>query len=119
MLVTVYKGRTRDFTLTVRNVDGDIVPFSSGDVMRLKIGRVGSIPLLDLDSAAVSSNGSSIQASNPSSVSLAQEDLDLLEAGIYTVEVGIVDDSDSDKFKHAETGVFSLIETMLGERALT
>ncbi len=118
MFVTVYRGRTRDFTVTVFDPNDDQVTFRTEDVMRLKVGRVGGAPILDFDSNAATSNGSSVADANPCNVRLAQGDLNLLEPGIYTIEVGIVDDSDADKFKHAQTGILSLVDTMLGDTGL-
>lgn len=118
MLVTAYRGRTKDFTVTVKEADGTTSDFVTCDVMRVKIGRVGAVPILDLDSAAPSANNSNVTPSNPAFVRLDQNDLKFT-VGFYTIEVGIVDDSDYDKFKHAESGTFHLVDTMLGDVGLT
>lgn len=116
MLLTAYKKRWKCYTLTVTDADGATIPFVSGDVMRVKIGRSLSVlPILDLDSAAASSNGSSLTAANPTTMKLVANDADLFDAGTYDIEVGIVDDSDNDNFKHAITGIFQVHDTQLGD----
>ena len=113
ILITAYRKRTCSFTVTVNDANGDVVVFS-GDVMRIKIGRKGSTPILDLDSVAASANGSTVSAANPTTVRLDQDDLDITP-GILDFEGGIVDDQDSDAFKHAEDGVIAIHETMTGD----
>lgn len=118
MFLTAYRKRTCTVTVTVTQSDGSAVTFASGDVMRVKIGRAGHAPILDLDSANATSNGSSVSAANPTTLRLDQDDLDITP-GVYDIEVAIVDDSDSDAIKHGELGVFNLLDVPLGDIGLT
>jgi len=116
---THYRNRTARFLITVTDADGDNVVLASGDVVRVKIGRGNATPLLDLDSAAATANGSSLTAANPSTLLLVAEDSDLTP-GIYDIEVAIVDASDgSGRIKHAESGTFIIHDTPGGDTGLT
>lgn len=114
VLLTLYKNRTTRETITVTDADGDNVDFESGDTFRVKIGRTGAAPLLDLDSDAASANGSTVQAANPSIVVLDQDDVETLSAGVYDCEVSIVDASDGNRIKHADKGVCVVHGTQAG-----
>jgi len=94
------------------DVNGDAVTIASGDAVRVKIGRNGETPILDLSSAAASANGSTLTAANPATLYLVQGDA-TATPGAYDLEAAVVDASES-KIKHAETGVFVLHETPLG-----
>lgn len=118
LFLTAHKRRTFSFQVTVLDSAGVASVFASGDVMRVKIGRNLAVPVLDLDSAAASANGSTVSAANPTTIRLDQDDIDITP-GILDIEVGIVDDSDSDALKHAEKGVFNLVGTQAGDIALT
>ena len=91
---------------------------SEHDIMRIKIGRLGEIPILDLDSVAPT-NSTTVQAANPSTVHLHQDEADLFDPGIYSIEAAIVDTSDGNSIRHADQGVFQLLPTQLGELAAT
>ena len=119
MLLSVHRNRWHCFTLTVTDADDVNVVFASGDVFRVKIGRPGVAPILDMDSAADSANGSSLTAANPSTFNIVPADTGLFTAGTYDIEVAIVDDSDGDHIKHAITGVFVVHDTQLGDVGLT
>lgn len=119
MLLTAYRGRWKCFTLTVTDANGANVVFAAGDVIRVKIGRSrGDVPVLDMDSAAASANGSTLTAANPTTFNLVPADATLFTAGSYDIEVAIVDDTDSDYIKHAITGVFVVHDTQLGDVGL-
>ena len=117
ILVTAYRKRTCSFTVTVSDAVGGAVVFSD-DVMRIKIGRSGETPLLDLDNVVASANGSTVSAANPTTVRLDQDDLDITP-GILDFEVGLVDDQDSNAFKHSEKGVIAVHNTMTGDIGTT
>ncbi len=119
MLLTVYRNRWHCFDLTVTDADGANVVFVAGDVIRVKMGRSGVTPILDMDSAAASANGSTLAAANPSRFNIVPGDTALFTAGSYDIEVSIVDDSDNDNIKHAITGVFVVHESQLGDVGLT
>ena len=117
IFITAYRKRTCTFQVTANDADGTATTFLN-DVMRIKIGRDGSAPLLDLDSVVASANGSTVSAANPTTVRLDQDDLDITP-GILEFEVGIVDDQDSDAFKHVEKGSIALHPTQTGDIATT
>jgi len=113
-------GRTCDRAFTITDAAGDNVVIASGDVVRIKIGRNGETPIIDLDSNSPTVNGSSCTAANPSTVRLHQDDLNRTDfkPGIYTIEVLVIDDSDSDIAKHAGNHVLVLEDTQQGSVAV-
>jgi hypothetical protein len=126
-LLTVYKNRKREYTISLYETDGTTsITLAVTDVVRLKIyRRDAATPVLDLDSAAASANGSVITVDQlgPSPVASVtatfdQADLLLLEPGVYSCEVDVVDDSDGDKILHANTGVIQVMPTGGGDIAL-
>lgn len=125
------KNRTSDDTVNLLEADGTTsVTLAATDVVRFKVYRRDqATPVLDLDSAAASSNGSSITVeelgpSAPASatVRVAQADLLTLDPGVYRGEISIVDDSETapaDAIKHAEDGVVFISGTGGGDIGLT
>ena len=121
-----HAGRTRVFQVSLYEADGSTaVVLGSGDVVRCKIGRGAATPDLDLDSVADASGGSGVTVDtlDPGvvTVRLAQSDTtDLL--GVYDVEIGIVDDSETDPadaFKTCAKGVLHVLPGMGGDVAKT
>jgi hypothetical protein len=94
--------------------DGDDASIASNDNVRIKIGREGQTPLLEVESDAATANGSRCTAANPTVLSLAAADL-AFQAGLYDIEALVVDTSDSDRPKKAEQGIFHLRETLAGD----
>lgn len=113
LFVRAEKSRDSDHTITMGASDGTDVSVATNDNVRLKIGRAGATPVLDLSSAAATSAGSVLTAANPTNLKLVAADLSF-KAGLYDLEVSVVDKSDSNRIKHAEKGVFHLIDTMAG-----
>lgn len=103
-------------TYTITDADGNNVTIGAGDVVRVKIGRSGEAPILDLSSKANTVNGSSVSAANPSAVVIRAADLNRtsFHPGVYDLEVAVVDDSDDDKIKFAGHHVFVLTDTQQG-----
>jgi hypothetical protein len=116
--LTIYRQRGCVRTITVTESDGSNTVFAAGDVFRLKIGRDGAAPLLDLDSKAATANGSGCTAANPTTLTLDRRDV-TMPAGVYDIEALIVDDSDSDQPKQADKGVLTVVETQAGDTGLT
>lgn len=112
IFISHFRRRTGTYDLTIANAAGAEVVIAAGDAIRLKIGRAGSVPLLDLTSDAPSANGSTLTAANPSRLYLTQTDA-TLAPGVYDLELTVVDASDA-RIKHADSGVFALHETPLG-----
>ncbi len=117
-----HANRTQDFTIALFENDGSTALVLAGtDVVRVKVGRAGDTPELDLDSVAATANGSliTIDTLNPASVTLrlGQGDTTGLK-GIYDVEVLVVDDSETapaDAIKAAEYGSLSVIVSQAGD----
>ena len=112
--ITAYKNRTTKERITLTDVDGATVTLDSDDTVRVKVGRQGATPILDITSAAALSGGTSVTSANPCTVIFDQDDLNNKTAGVYDVEAMVVDTLDHNRVKHAEMGVFVLIETQGG-----
>lgn len=119
MFITAYRGRTKLCDITITDEDGDNVSISGSDAIRVKIGNGKDTPLLDLDTVAATANGSSLTLANPTRLRLDQSDLSGIPAGVYDIEVSVVDNSDSQKIKHAESGTFALHDTPGGDVGLS
>lgn len=105
--------RFNKFTITIGDASGDDSVVAANDIVRVKIGRLGDTPLLEVESDTATANGSSTTAANPTVLSIEGADLSF-PAGIYEVEADILDTSES-KIKKAERGIFQLRESMGGD----
>lgn len=112
---TVRKGRDCTFTVTIYETSGDEYTYASGDVIRVKIGRSGQTPILDLSSKAATANGSNITQDNPCTVVLRAADTELLPVMVLELEVVVVDDSDKDKVLHADDHIINVLDRQGGE----
>lgn len=119
LFFTAYRRRNFQVWITINGADGNPVSVPSNDAIRCKIGRSGEAPLLDIDNKAATANGSVLSDGNPTRLIIRPGDLNDISPGIYDLEIGFVDDSDSDAFKHAEKGTFVLVETQLGDTGLS
>lgn len=86
--------------------------------MRVKIGRHNEIPELDLHSQAPTANGSSVTITNPTTLVLDQDDLDFA-AGIYDIEIILMDDATGSLVTHLASGILAVDDTQLGDVAVT
>jgi len=123
--VKAYANRTVDFTVTLKTNSEGYLQLQAGDVVRVKVGRAGTVEL-DLDSVAATMNGSVVtvdevgdgSATHASvTVRLAQGDLDGM-SGLYSVEVLVVDDSEvspADAIKACEYGCLGVLPSMNGD----
>jgi hypothetical protein len=123
----VYRNRTRDFTVPITEADGSTpVELAEADVVRLKIGTNGTVPLLDLSSIEETVNHSSIvftPGSGTCTVRLAQADIEAICAAApgqmaFDCELDVVDASETapvDAIKLAEIGVVFIHPTQTGE----
>lgn len=114
VFITAYQSRNTDEQITILDHTGANADVTSSDKVRIKVGRAGSAPILDVVSGTPLSGGTQVNAANPCTLKLYKADLASITPGIYDCEVGVVDASDSSRFKHAESGVFQLIGTQLG-----
>jgi len=118
--LTFYAERNRKcvFEVPIGEADLDDALIASDDNVRVKIGRNGQAPLLEIQSASATDNGSICTAANPTIVTIAAGDM-TFAAGIYDMEVLIIDKSEANAPKKAETGVFVLRESFGGDVGLT
>ena len=114
-------GRTADYAIELFESDGTTdFPIQLTDNIRIKIGRGSDEPVLDLDSADPTPNGSAVAFSvgtNDVTLRLAQLDTAGLEPGAYDLEIAVVDASETapaDAIKHVQDGVLFLHPAMGG-----
>lgn len=112
--ILVEKSRGVRHEITMLDKDGDEIEVGALDTVRVKIGRRGSTPILDLDSAAASANGSTVSRANPTVVVLTPADTALLSPGVYDVETALYAAADG-AIKHADHGVLSCAGVMAGD----
>ncbi len=116
--------RTKDYTISIKSPDEDYVTLESSDVVRVKIGRVGTVAL-DLSETATANGSVVTQTENgDGSATHAQVTLRLAQAdtidlkGIYSIEVNVVDDSDSDLIKAVDYGCVIFLGSLGGSIGL-
>lgn len=118
-LILAQKKRKLIRDIVIKDSAGATVTPGANDVVRIKIGKVRQVPTLDLDSAAASANGSTIVKGASNRVSIAQADMDLLQPGIYSFEVSLVDNADSQAIKFVDNQIMVVQATQLGDVGLT
>ena len=108
--------------ITINDSAGDAIVPGSNDTVRIKVGRIRQAPILDLDSAAASANGSTVTKNTPSSgvnrVEISQTDMDIAP-GVYTFEVSLVDNADAQAIKHVDAQILVVRGVPLGDVGLT
>lgn len=123
--IALAKNRSTQHVVTLFEADGTTpVILASGDKVRFKMfRRDGSTPELDIDNVGALSGGSIIVVDDldPATITLtvAQGDIDETELGTWRGEIDVVDVSDSNRIKHAESGFCFVTETGGGEIGLT
>lgn len=113
-LVSLRKRRDCAITITITETDGSAYEWIASDAIRVKIGKAGKVPLLDLTSAEDTAAGSGISQANPTTVVIRAADTANFPIGVLDMEVLVVDDSDQDKVKHAEFHEVAILDTPLG-----
>lgn len=114
MIIVGYKRRSIVKVLTLKDSTGATATLGSGDKVRVKIGRNNETPIIDMTSDSATGNGSSVTATNPSTLSIKAADLTNVSVGAYDLEVAIVDASQSNACKSVEHGSFILRDTQTG-----
>ena len=105
--------------ITIKNADDANFVVEASDVIRIKIGRSGSTPILDIDSLGATANGSITTGQNPTRLTVDASDLDTnIAAGHWDIEVCVYDASQTELFI-ANQGIFSLFDTQGGDVAGT
>lgn len=116
-LILAHKNRKLTRDLTILDAAGATITPTANDVVRVKIGLRGRTPLLDLDSAAASANGSTVTKDTPSSgvnrLQIVAADMNMTP-GTYTLELALYDGSDL-AIKHVDHQVFVVHDTMSGD----
>ena len=113
--ILAYKRRRCIFDVTLKDADGEPIVLGSGDIVRVKIGRGGANPKLDLSDAAPTANGSTVSHANPAHVVIDADDLgDDIEAGTWPIEYSLDMGSNSSETLVADVGLFILHESTLG-----
>lgn len=116
MFVAARKRRFSQFKILLKDANDVDVNISDGDTIRIKIGRDELTPILDFSTNDTQQPGTThCTKENPTIVTIIADDLDFV-AGIYNIEVSVWDDGDS-AIKHADKGLFSVIETQTGQVA--
>jgi len=119
--IHAYKNRVIDYDVNLFEKDGTTeVTLLSDDVVRVKVGRGGGTPHLDLSSIEAESGGSSVtfSAGTNNVVVRFGTDTAAMTPGAYDVTLSVVDNSETapaNAIKHAEYGVLVLHPTMGGE----
>lgn len=113
--IHIFKSTTREYTLDLFEDDGTTESIlQAEDEVRVKIGRGGDTPDLDLSSFEELAGGSTIAftaGSNDAIIKLRQADVRSIEPGAYDCQILVVDNSQhvgtpqEDVVKHAEQGV--------------
>lgn len=118
--ITAYQSRDTTERITLRDANGASITLLEADRIRLKIGRAGKTPLLDM-LGGTNLNDASLTNVNPTTLKLSAASLApaIIKPGVYDIEVSVIDTADSNRLKHAESGVFALIGTQLGGTGLT
>jgi hypothetical protein len=117
-LILAQKGRKLARDVSIEDADGATITVVEADIVQLKIGRSGKASLLSVSSDAVTANGSQIELNHTPGthrVSIAAADMDLLEPGVYSFELALVDSADGDAVKHVDYQVMVVQATQLGE----
>ena len=113
--ILAYKRRRCIFDVTLNDADGEPIVLAANDIVRVKIGRGGANPKLDLADNAATANGSTVSHANPARVTITAADLgDDIEAGTWPIEFGLDMGSNSSETLVADVGLFILHETSLG-----
>lgn len=114
IFIVADRNRKSTHEILIGEADGDDSLIASDDNVRIKVGQAGLTPVLEIQSDAATPNGSQCTAANPTTLTLAAEDL-AFQAGIYDIEALVVDTSDNNKPKKADQGIFHLRETFGGD----
>jgi hypothetical protein len=121
-LILGFQGRKLIRDITIKDSALAVISPGTNDVVRIKIGRIGQTPLLDLDSAVASAGGSTIAKNTPSAginrVQISQVDMSTLKPGVYSFEVALVDNADAQAIKTVDHQIFVVRSTMAGDVGL-
>lgn len=113
-LITARNSRAREWDFTIYEDDGTTeIVLAADDIVRVKIGANGAVPVLDLssiDPAEVTFTTDS----GDCVLMLTEAQVAALGVGAHDMEVNVYDESE-DKLKNASYGVLFVHPTMLGD----
>jgi hypothetical protein len=119
--ITAYQNRDTTESLTFRDADGAFITLAAGDKVRIKVGKSGKTPLLDIFGGVAMDGGTLVTNTNPATLKLFASDLasERIKPGAYDIEAIVVDSADSNRPKHAESGLFVLVGSQGGNTGIT
>ena len=117
MFLQAWRRRDGQYAIKLVAADGQDINIDASNVVVIKIGKDNSAPYLDIHSVTPTSNGSWVSNTNPVVLNLDNQDL-LFAAGIYDIEIVILNSSSGRIITSLEKGVFALHETQRGITAL-
>ncbi len=110
--ITAYKNRRCVFDVQLFDHDGAPITPDTGDRVVVAIGKAGGTPLLLLDSAAPTANGSTLVINGDTSrITIKSSDLATLAPAVWDLELAFVDASQGPERFTAEQGTFTLRDT--------
>jgi hypothetical protein len=114
--IVAHQNRTCREQISFYSSGSTLADLAASDKVRVKIGRSGQTPLLDIVSGTNLAGGSYVTKANPAILELVGADLaaSIIQPGIYDIEACVVDSTDSSRIKLAEQGIFTLISTQGG-----
>jgi hypothetical protein len=116
-LILAQKNRKLVRDVSIEDADGNTITVVANDSIQLNIGRSGKAPLLSVSSSTPTANGSQIELNHTPGthrVSITDADMNLLEPGVYSFELALVDSTDG-AVKHVDYQVMVVQATQLGE----
>ncbi len=118
MFVKAVRNRFSQFEITMKDVNGNNITISAGDVVRVKVGRDEGPPILDISSLATQNPATThCTQANPTVVTVIAGDLNFA-AGVYNIEAQVFEDGDT-ALKHVDKGTFGMIESQTGNLGAT
>jgi len=116
LCIEAYRRRDSQYQIKLLDVEGEPITIHPTNVIRLKIGKDGAVPHLDIVSTEATANGSSVTGANPMTLKLDKDDL-RMTAGVYDIEIIVLDSGSAEIVTEMKKGVFMLFETQLGDLA--
>jgi len=107
-VVHAYQNRELARNITMQDANGDTVVPAANDILRVTIKRIGETAKLTVTSEEATSNGSSIDLSSTSLLTIMPDDL-TFDPGIYSFIIDYYDTS-ADVWKSVDMEIFSLEE---------
>lgn len=111
--VGMYQRRHGRILIDLLDNDGNLYTLPDESHLRLKIGKEGKVPNIDLEDTTSSPNGSYISKGNPMLVVLDQLDT-RFAPGVYDLQISVLDDDDANEITLIARGHFVLYASVGG-----